>query len=105
MRPDSRRQHPRIARRLDAVWHGTGAGRDVRVVDISAGGCFVEARAALAMKPGMPIILAIAGCESPLSGEVAYVDPTIGFGVRFGELSPEATRDLQSLLDTLSKAG
>ena len=105
MRPDTRRQHPRIAKRLDAVWHGAGATQDVRVTDISSGGCFVEARASIGVKPGTAILLTIAGCESPLSGVAAYVDPMIGFGVRFGELSPEAARDLNTLLDALSRAG
>ena len=55
-------------------------------MDISAGGCFIESHAAIALKAGVKIVLTVPGCESPLSGEIVEVNESLSS-------APEAIND------------
>lgn len=99
-----RRKHPRRSHWFDGNWQGaSGAGR-CRVSDISISGCFVHSLAS--PQPGERTIVRIttgAG-EMSIDSEVVYIERTMGFGVKFGELSTAQRDTLQLLIDSAQKA-
>ena len=64
--------------------------RQVRVTDISSGGCYVETIVAVQVGEEVKFDLSHPdGRMVPFSGEVAYHFPGLGFGVKFINLNDE----------------
>jgi len=70
-----------------------------RIGEISLGGCYVDSIASVV--EGEPIALTItigAGDSQRFTGEVAYLLPGFGFGVRFLDLTEEKTDFLRRII-------
>ena len=81
-----RRGFPRHTTPLQGAWHGASGGSDCRIVDISWSGCFVQTLA----QPGIgeQTLVTVPTIEGPtvLRGAVAYVEPGMGFSVKFQKI-------------------
>ncbi len=90
------RAYPRANRTFEGSWEGASGKQAVRITDISERGCFVESMAYL--PPGqrvhLKLVLPEAG-ELGFTGEVVNVDPNIGFGLRFVEMTAHQTTALK----------
>ncbi len=90
-----RRAHPRVGP-FDGVWNGSSGGKNVRITDVSEGGCFVETMAILALGDRVVIKLALPqGRKICVDGQVVTVDPGIGFAVRFPELRTDQRTEIR----------
>ena len=96
---ENRRQFERIPILLEVVLELTSGKRDCRISDLSMGGCFVDtiANVSKGEKIGLQLRLST-GQWLGLSGEVMYVYPTIGFGLRFTGLTNEERIQLQQVI-------
>jgi hypothetical protein len=90
---DNRRQYERISVSIGIVLGFSSGSREARISDLSMGGCFVDTIAEVAGGEFLSFKLPQAEQTVKLSGEVAYVYPRIGFGLRFINLT-EADRIL-----------
>jgi len=75
--------------RVDGV---TTAGT-THVIDVSAGGCFIATRAAVAKDAAVIVHAKFGGVELALTGRVVHAQPGRGFAIEFGNL-PSDTRYL-----------
>jgi len=95
------RLHPRVPLRLEVSWNGTHTRPGI-TTDISRGGCYIESIVQVAVGEFFRFEFQLDhGLSVELEGEVRYVHPTIGFGVRFGHLTDA---QLQTLLQLLGSA-
>lgn len=100
---NDRRSEQRLQVCLDAVWDGHGS-RPARITDLSEGGCFVDttgealAGEMLTFRVELPD-----GNWLELTGEVAHRMRTVGFGLRFVELSAEQREQLLEFLEYLKQ--
>lgn len=82
------RQYTRLAVALEIYMDFTSGRREARVSDLSMGGCFVDSIAAVSEGEKIGFELKPSSRETlRMKGEVAYVLPGIGFGIRFEEMS------------------
>ncbi len=72
--------------------------------DISAGGCYVETPAALALKSALEVTVKVADLEIHSRGQVRTSHPGIGAGIAFTMLDVEARKKLNQVLDVLAGA-
>lgn len=96
------RQQERIPFRLEVVLESASGKREVRISDLSAGGCYVDT--IVGAQEGEPVNLQF---KMPSTGEImafsceaAYVFEGMGFGVRFTSL----TEQHKDFLDKLMKS-
>ena len=62
--------------------------REVRISDLSMGGCFVDSIANVAVGEFLSLIIGVSPERTTkLGGEVVYVYPNMGFGIRFVNLT------------------
>jgi hypothetical protein len=97
-----RRRARRIAGPFDGTYTGAAGRRDVRIVDLSEDGCFLDA--AIPTHPGerFSVQVCIDGEKVTLSGEVVYVDRVQGVAVRFVNHSAEAQIRLKNIISLLT---
>ncbi len=96
---DERREDERVTLSLEANWEGLSGRYRARVSDISLGGCFLDT--AGTVTPGEIITFEIKlpdGEWLSLRGEVAFVQPHVGFSLRFSFLTDEEQRSLSQLI-------
>ena len=87
-----RRNDARIAGPFEGHWHGGSGATDVRITDISLGGCFVETRMQPVVGEETDVTVLFGDGQSlTLQGRVAYADPGIGFGISFRPLTADET--------------
>lgn len=92
--PEERRNHERVQLPLETRWEGMSGRHTARISDISLGGCFIESLGQVTDGERISFEIQLpTGNWMPLTGEVVYNYPNLGFGMRFRELS-EAERDL-----------
>ena len=73
--------------------------REARISDISLGGCYVDSIATVAEGEPISLVISILTGESMrLTGEVAYLLPGFGFGIRFTDLTEERTDFLERFM-------
>lgn len=90
---------------LDAVWDGKSGNYNARVTDLSEGGCYVDSLGGahvgeiLDFKLQMPN-----GDWLELTGEVAHHTPSLGFGMRFIDLTEAQRKMLLALIDHLERS-
>lgn len=82
------RQEGRVSVSLPVVLDSSSGRREVRVSDVSMGGCYVDGLALVRQDEvvGLKIDLPDGRSES-ISGTVTYVHQGVGFGVRFNEMT------------------
>lgn len=86
---------------LTARWQGSLARHNVRLTDLSHGGCYVDTIVEVIV--GEILLLQILmpdGSWFELQGVVAHHSAGLGFGVRFVNLDEEQHRQIRSLLMT-----
>jgi hypothetical protein len=100
--PD-RRKHQRLGRPFDGTWKGSSGANKCRVSDLSIGGCFVETLATPTAGEETHVTITF-GAEHSMtfSGAVIYVEPKMGFAVKFHELTGEGSAELERVLDALA---
>jgi len=84
------RQHERTPVSLGIVLESASGKRDARISDISMGGCFVDSIAQVS--EGETAVFQVhlpVGLWVQLYGEVVYLSPGFGFGLRFTRLAEE----------------
>lgn len=93
------REHERVPLVAEVLLEFASGRREVRISDLSEGGCYVETWATV--RAGDPvrfeIVLPNGGGKLPVAGEVAYAFDGMGFGVKFlgmGEEPLERVREM-----------
>jgi hypothetical protein len=91
---NDRRAHPRVKGPFEGFWDGsvTQVGR---IVDLSVGGCFVESVTLPSTGRVVTVSLAVTGGQINLSAEVLYVEPALGFAVRFVDMPEQVANVLR----------
>ena len=80
------RKHERIPLSLEAIFESSSGKRDVRVSDLSMGGCYVDSIVTVPVGENVVISFRMPNGEwMRVSGEVTYCFPGIGFGLRFND--------------------
>ena len=93
------RQHDRVTVPLSVILDCTSGSREVRVSDLSTGGCYVDTIAAVQADEHVGLKLLLPhGRTQDLVGTVVYVHPGIGFGVRFNEMTREQRTVIEQLV-------
>jgi hypothetical protein len=95
------RQFERVPLRLEVEWNGCSNGQYPNVTsDLSLGGCYVETMSSVAVGSVLNLRLHLP-CNMMMTfeGEVLYHHPTIGFGIKFLELSSSQVQSLKALID------
>ncbi len=93
------RQHDRIAVPMPVTLEYTSGRREVRLSDLSTGGCYVDSIAAV--KPEEIVNLKIClpnGRTEEISGMVVYVHEGMGFGVQFNYLTGAQRAALEQII-------
>jgi PilZ domain len=95
---EQRKDH-RVPLRLEVQWNGSGSySRDV-TSDVSLSGCYVESLNPVTVGEIVNIGLRLPfGDTLPVSCEVRYHQPTIGFGLKFLNLSSFQRACLEGLM-------
>jgi len=104
-RPDAtdRRQHQRLGRPFEGNWRGASGANKCRISDLSIGGCFVETLATPTSGEETHVTILLGADHSmTFGGKVVYIEPKMGFAVKFHELSPDGVEQLQRVFDALS---
>lgn len=98
-----RRKHPRVRVLLDGHWNAKSASGFYQLVDLSLGGCFLQARgkAPAAGQTGTLTIYFKHDGPMSLEGEVVHTSPMNGVGLRFAHLTASHQFQLGIQLDTL----
>lgn len=95
------RRHPRVPLRLEVSWSGSQTRPGI-TTDISNGGCYVESIVQVAVGDLLRFKFQLdAERTIEIEGEIRYIHPTIGFGVRFGNI---LNVQMQTLLGLIRSA-
>jgi hypothetical protein len=94
-----RRSNPRVALVLDATWHGLSGASSCRVTDISLGGCFIQSLSAPAIDDDASIRVTVGDAPVGVRGRVRYIEPNMGFAIKFDGLSDAQARAIRAALD------
>lgn len=85
---------------LEANWEGKSGNYGARVTDLSECGCYVDCLTSADVGEIVVFRLQLPEGEwLELSGEVAHETRTVGFGLRFVNLTNEQLEKLRSLLN------
>jgi Tfp pilus assembly protein PilZ len=96
---DERRNQTRVPASIEVLWEGNAGKYEARASDLSEGGCFLDTIGHVTL--GEKIIFRLRlpdGDPINIEGEVAYAHPSIGFGVRFTNVSESDQKKLDSLI-------
>ncbi len=98
-----RRTDARVPLNLPARYDGLSGAHEARIEDISLGGCFVNARGQVNTGEIITLEMKLASGEwLALRGEVAAVQPGIGFGLVFTFLTAD---EQEALTDMIIRSG
>ena len=87
-----RRNHPRYPVSFACSWESA------RVVEISAGGCYISCRDVPREGRYLELEIVLDGVALRVNGTVLYAQPGLGFGLRFGDLGEVAREQLYRCL-------
>ncbi len=74
--------------------------RQARIADISLGGCYVDSIASVVEGETIGLMIGLSsGNSQQFTGEIAYLLPGLGFGIRFTNLNEEQTAFLHKIID------
>lgn len=97
-----RRQHKRVARPFEGSWRGSSGASSCRISDVSLGGCFVQTLATPTAGDETLVTITFGkDLSMTFVGKVAYVEPQMGFAVKFNELEGEGAEEVRRLIDAL----
>lgn len=97
------REHERYPHFIEIVLESASGKREARISDISVGGCFIDSIAGVFVtEPISFVVKTDDGRIIDFKGEVTYIFPGIGFGVRFSDLSEEAVDYLRHAIGNQS---
>jgi hypothetical protein len=93
-----KRKHPRFSLPIAVLWEGAMGMREARTADISEAGCFIDSIGQVAVGETISFILCLPTGDMKMQGKVAYELPSVGFGVRFTNISDDDQKCLEELL-------
>jgi len=97
------RTKPRFDVCLTARFQGSASNQNVRISDLSEGGCYIDTIAEVTEGEAMVLqIMLPDGAWFKLQGVVAHRFPRLGFGVRFVNLDEKQLRQIRSLISPTS---
>jgi hypothetical protein len=103
---NNNRKNERTAVALETVLEWSSGKRETRISDLSLGGCFVDSTFSPHVNDVVILkVQVLPGEWLKLSGEVVYVYPGIGFGVRFTLISDEERLLLEKIIPGQSNPG
>jgi hypothetical protein len=100
---DDRRKHPRVTHLFVGQWHAASGAAQVRVADLSVGGCFVQSLAQPAKGEMTSVTVTVGEREFTFSGRVVYIEPGMGFSMKFGPMPASEAAELTGLLHDVYK--
>jgi hypothetical protein len=92
-----RRKHYRVTQLFVGQWHASSGAAQVRIADLSAGGCFVQSLAMPRQGEQTSVSVTVGDRTFKFSGRVVYLD-RIGFSVKFDPISESEAAELDSRL-------
>ena len=96
---DERRNQGRVSASIEVLWVGNAGKYESRASDLSLGGCFVDTVAQVELGNIITFSLRLPAEESiELEGEVVYTYPSMGFGLRFTNVSDSDRRKLEGII-------
>ena len=97
---DERRAFPRAPGVLDGTWFGSG--QRCRITSLSVKGCYIESLTPPEKSVRVRVQLELPQ-QGPVSvhGEVAYREPSMGFAIRFLDVTQEDHEKLAQAVDFL----
>lgn len=95
---DDKRRFERKELVAEAQLEFSSGKYDSRISELSLGGCYVDSIASVV--EGEPIALTIKSGDNsmPFTGEIAYLLPGFGFGIRFTDVTEEKESFLRKIL-------
>lgn len=90
---DDRREHPRVTHLFVGQWHAASGAAQVRIGDLSVGGCFVQTLAMPKLGETTTVSVELGDRTFRFSGTVVYLD-RIGFSMKFNPMPAEDSDDL-----------
>lgn len=96
---DDRRKQPRVPAIMNVVWEGANAKYEARTADLTATGCFIDTIGQATVGETINFKLRLPAEDwIELQGEVIYVYPNAGFGIRFTNVSETNQKQLEWLV-------
>ena len=97
-----RRKHKRVSRPFEGNWTGASGANSCRISDVSLGGCFVQTLATPTAGEETHVTITFGNDVSvSFAGKVIYVEPGMGFAVKFNDLNDEGSEEIRRLLEAL----
>jgi Tfp pilus assembly protein PilZ len=89
-------------RPFEGSWRGASGANSCRISDVSLGGCFVQTLATPTAGEETHVTITFGKDVSmTFAGKVIYIEPSMGFAVKFNELDGEASDEVRRLIDAL----
>ena len=96
------RRYERSSAVLEAILESSSGKHEVRVSDISPGGCFIDSIVSVTIGETVHFITEFPGMAAKeLTGRVVYVLHGIGFGLSFDDISEDERNELAELIAKL----
>jgi PilZ domain-containing protein len=96
---DDRRKQPRVPAIMNVVWEGANAKYDARTEDLTTDGCFIDTIGHVTVGEIIKFKMRLPAEDwIELQGEVVYVYPNTGFGIRFTNVSETDRKRLEWLV-------
>lgn len=96
---DDRRKQPRVPAIMDVVWEGATAKYEARTGDLTTDGCFIDTIGHVTVSETINFKLRLPAEDwIELQGEVVFVYPNVGFGIRFTNVSDTDRKRLEWLV-------
>jgi hypothetical protein len=93
-----RRRYQRITKPIDATYRGRSGPSRCRIADISWGGCFIQTLSTPSHDEATIVSVPLRNGSLDVSGRVLYVEPAMGFAVKFDPLNAAAVEGLAEIL-------
>jgi hypothetical protein len=89
-------------RPFEGNWRGASGANNCRISDVSLGGCFVQTLATPTAGDETHVTITFGkDLSMTFAGKVIYVEPKMGFAVKFNELNDEGADAVRLLLEAL----
>ncbi len=95
------RQNERINISLEVAVEFSSGKREVRISDLSMSGCFIDSIAPVVKGESVIFMVRLltTGEQLKLNGEVVYIFPNTGFGIRFTDLTEKEQNLIKQLIE------
>ena len=95
------RQNERTNISLEVTVEFSSGKREVRISDLSMSGCFIDSIAPVVKGESVIFMVRMptTGAQLKLNGEVVYIFPNSGFGIRFTDLTEEEQNIIKQLIE------